>query len=181
MTQVSKITKMVPGNIRAAVEYVFTPFLCFRMLGQMKKFQAAKLTYISNDSSNRRSRWRLLYSRYNNKFVWDGKYGTIFWTRREKNKSTKEKWTKLRGSAKMTFSEMAIIILCYPRKSMFECRGDILKCIIYTLYYKNTSWKPWTFSRTFKILLVWKNPEEHPSQRDVHLKYYLFTVLNFVV
>jgi len=39
----------------------------------------------------------------------------------------------------MTFSVMAIIILSYPRKSMFKCRGDFPKCIIYTLYYKNTS------------------------------------------
>jgi len=83
MTQISKITKMVSGNIRAAVEYVFTHFLFFRMLGQMKKFHAAKFTCICNDSSNRRSRWRLLYSRYNNKFVWEGKYGRVFWTRRK--------------------------------------------------------------------------------------------------
>jgi len=65
--------------------------------------------------------------------------GQYFEQEGEKNKSTKEKWTKLRGSAKMTFSVMAIIILSYPRKSMFECRGYFPKCIIYTLYYKNTS------------------------------------------
>jgi len=144
----------------------------------MKKFHYAKLTCIFNDSSNRRSRWRLLYSRYNNKFVWQGKYGTIFWTRKKKiNKSTKEKWTKLRGSAKMTFSVMAIIILSYPRKSMFECRVDFPKCIIYTLYYRNTNWNRGHFPVlcTFKTLLVCKNPEEHPSQGDVQLQNYLLS------
>jgi len=75
---------MATGNNRAAVEHVFTLSLFLRMLGQMKKFHAKKLTCISNDSSNRRSRLSLLYSWYNNKFVWEGEYGTIFWTRRKK-------------------------------------------------------------------------------------------------
>jgi hypothetical protein len=53
----------------------------------------------------------------------------------EENKSTKEKWTELRGSAKMTFSVMAIIILSYRRKSMLKFRGtsrnvSSIRCII---------------------------------------------------
>ena len=68
----------------------------------------------------------------------------------------------------MTFSVMAIIILSYPRKSMFEFWGvgggprnvSSKRCIIEILAENREHFFCIMYLQN---LLVWNNPEEHPS------------------